>query len=184
MGVVYRARQISLNRTVALKMILTGQLATSAELRRFYQEAEAAAALDHPGIVPIFEVGEHEGHHFYSMAFIDGNSLSQRVTDGPLPPHEAADLLRQVAEAVEYAHRKGVIHRDLKPGNVLIDAQNCPRVTDFGLAKKLDTDSSLTLTGCVMGTPSYMPPEQAAGPCPRSAPRRIFTRSERCSTAC
>jgi WD40 repeat protein/tRNA A-37 threonylcarbamoyl transferase component Bud32/tetratricopeptide (TPR) repeat protein len=163
MGVVYKARQISLNRTVALKMILSGQLATDAEVRRFYQEAEAAAGLDHPGIVPIFEVGEHDGHHFYSMSYVEGRSLSQRMAAGPLPAQPAADLVRQVAEAVEYAHRRGVIHRDLKPGNVLVDAQNCPRVTDFGLAKKLDTDSSLTVTGSVMGTPSYMPPEQAAG---------------------
>src|SRR5262245_9371062 len=121
MGVVYRARQVSLNRAVALKMILAGQLATEAEVRRFYQEAEAAAGLDHPGIVPIYEVGQHEGQHYYAMGFIEGCSLTQRVAEGPLPLAEAANLVRQAAEAVEYAHHRGVIHRDLKPANVLID---------------------------------------------------------------
>jgi len=163
MGVVYRARQISLNRPVALKMILAGQLAGDDEVKRFYLEAEAAANLDHPGIVPIYEIGEHDGQHFFSMGFVEGTSLAAKVADGPLPPHEAAELVRQVADAVEYAHAKGVIHRDLKPANVLIDAQGRPKVTDFGLAKKLQADSGLTHTGQVMGTPSYMPPEQAEG---------------------
>jgi len=163
MGVVYRARQISLNRPVALKMILAGQLASDDEVKRFYLEAEAAANLEHPGIVPIYEIGEHEGQHFFSMGFVEGTSLAAKVADGPLPPREAATLTMQVAETMQYAHERGVIHRDLKPANVLLDAHGQPKVTDFGLAKKLKADSSLTHTGQVMGTPSYMPPEQAEG---------------------
>ncbi|MCY2962424.1 MAG: protein kinase [Planctomycetota bacterium] len=163
MGVVYQARQVNLNRIVALKMILAGELANEAEIKRFYAEAEAAAALDHPGIVPIFEIGEHEGQHFYSMAFVPGDSLANRVAGGPVPPTEAAQLMHKVAEAVEYAHSRGIIHRDLKPGNVLIDSTGQPRVTDFGLAKQLARGSELTGTGQILGTPSYMPPEQAAG---------------------
>jgi eukaryotic-like serine/threonine-protein kinase len=163
MGVVYRARQVSLNRPVALKMILAGNLAGSDDVKRFHIEAEAAANLDHPGIVPIYEIGEHDGQHFFSMGFVEGTGLAAKVSDGPLPPREAAELTKQVAEAMHYAHDKGVIHRDLKPGNVLLDSQGRPKVTDFGLAKKLQGDSGLTQTGQVMGTPSYMPPEQAEG---------------------
>ena len=160
MGVVYRARQVSLNRPVALKMILAGQLAGDDEVKRFYLEAEAAANLDHPGIVPIYEIGEHEGQHYFSMGFVEGTSLAAKVADGPLLPREAATLTMRVAEAVQFAHGKGVIHRDLKPANVLLDSQGQPKMTDFGLAKKLQADSGLTHTGQVMGTPSYMPPEQ------------------------
>jgi WD40 repeat protein/tRNA A-37 threonylcarbamoyl transferase component Bud32 len=163
MGVVFKARQISLNRPVALKMILAGQLANETDVRRFYTEAEAAAILDHPGIVPIFEVGQHEGQHYFSMGFVEGQSLSQRLAEGPLPPREAAALLIKVAEAIAYAHSRSVIHRDLKPGNILLDRHGHPRVTDFGLAKKLEADSGLTGSGQIMGTPSYMPPEQAGG---------------------
>ncbi len=163
MGVVFHARQVSLNRPVAVKMILAGQLANEVEVKRFYIEAQAAANLDHPGIVPIIEVGQHEGQHYFSMAFVEGQSLSRRLAEGPLPPREAAALLAKVAEAIEYAHRRGVIHRDLKPGNILLDRDGNPRVTDFGLAKKLESDSGLTGSGQVMGTPSYMPPEQARG---------------------
>jgi WD40 repeat protein len=163
MGVVFRARQMSLNRAVALKMILAGQLANETEVRRFYSEAEAAANLDHPGIVPIFEVGQHEGQHYFSMGFVEGQSVSQRLAAGPFPPREAAALLARVADAIEYAHQRGVIHRDLKPANILIDQSGSPRVTDFGLAKKLQSDSALTGSGQIMGTPSYMPPEQAGG---------------------
>jgi WD40 repeat protein len=163
MGVVFEARQMSLNRPVALKMILAGQLADDTDVRRFRTEAEAAANLDHPGIVPIFEVGQHEGQHYFSMGFIEGQSLSERLTEGPLPVREAAALLVKVAEAIEYAHRRGVIHRDLKPANILLDANGNPRVTDFGLAKRVQGDSNLTGSGQIMGTPSYMPPEQAGG---------------------
>jgi hypothetical protein len=163
MGVVFEARQTSLNRKVALKMILAGQLAHETDVKRFYTEAEAAANLDHPGIVPIFEVGQHEGQHYFSMGFVEGQSLSQRLTDGPLQSREAAVLMAAVADAIEYAHQCGVIHRDLKPGNILLDQKGNPRVTDFGLAKKLEGDSGLTGSGQIMGTPSYMPPEQAGG---------------------
>jgi WD40 repeat protein/predicted Ser/Thr protein kinase len=163
MGIVYQARQVSLNRIVALKMILAGQLATEADVRRFRHEAEAAASLDHSGIVPVYEVGEHEGLHYFSMGFVEGESLAHKVAAGPLPAALAADLVCAVAEAVQYAHEHGVIHRDLKPANVLIDSQGRPKVTDFGLAKRIGGDSGLTATGQVMGTPSYMAPEQAAG---------------------
>jgi Protein kinase domain len=163
MGVVFRARQTSLNRTVALKMILAGQLANDTDVKRFYTEAEAAANLDHPGIVPIFEVGQHEGQHYFSMGFVEGQSLSQRLADGPLPTREAAELIRRVSQAIEYAHQHGVIHRDLKPANILLDQAGNPRVTDFGLAKKVQGDSGPTGSGQIMGTPSYMPPEQAGG---------------------
>ena len=148
---------------VALKMILAGQLARAADVRRFHREAEAAANLDHPGIVPIYEVGEHEGQHYFSMGFIEGESLAQRVARGPMPPRKAAELIRQIAESVQYAHERGVIHRDLKPANVLLDLHGKPRITDFGLAKTIPDDRGLTATGQVMGTPSYMPPEQASG---------------------
>jgi WD40 repeat protein/serine/threonine protein kinase len=163
MGVVFQARQMSLNRPVALKMILAGQLANETDVKRFYTEAEAAANLDHPGIVPIYEVGQHEGQHYFSMGLVEGQSLSQRLTQGPLPGREAAELMVKVAEAIDYAHQHGVIHRDLKPANVLLDKHGNPRVTDFGLAKKIQGDSGLTGSGQIMGTPSYMPPEQAGG---------------------
>jgi serine/threonine protein kinase/WD40 repeat protein len=163
MGVVYKARQETLNRTVALKMILGGQLATEADVRRFRAEAEAAARLDHPGIVPVFEVGQHEGQHYFSMAFVEGESLAHRLARGLPAPREAAELTRQVAEAVAYAHVEGVVHRDLKPANILIDRDGRPRLTDFGLARRVEGGSGLTATGQIVGTPSYMPPEQASG---------------------
>ena len=163
MGVVYKAVDRKLNRTVALKVTRAGPLASFDEAKRFQTEAEAAAKLDHPHIVPIYEVGEADGIHFISMAFVEGTSLAERVSKGPLPPREAAALLRSVAAAVAYAHSQGVIHRDLKPGNIMLDAADTPRVTDFGLAKRTDADSSLTQAGQVMGTPNYMPPEQAEG---------------------
>ncbi|WP_372894348.1 protein kinase [Stieleria sp.] len=163
MGVVFKARQINLNRIVALKMILAGELAGEEEIRRFKSEAEAAAQLDHPGIVPIFEIGEYDGKHYFSMGFVDGESLAAHMPDGPLPPKEAAELTTKICAAVQYAHEKGVIHRDLKPGNVLMDPNGIPRVTDFGLAKQVAGESDLTRTGQIIGTPAYMPPEQASG---------------------
>jgi tRNA A-37 threonylcarbamoyl transferase component Bud32 len=163
MGVVYKARQRRLNRIVALKMILAGELASAEQIRRFYVEAEAAAKLDHPGIVPVFEVGQVGNQHFYSMAFVEGASVATPLKSGRYPPKLAAQIVAQVADAIHYAHQQGVIHRDLKPQNVLIDGQGRPRVTDFGLARNVAFDSTLTASGQVMGTPSYMPPEQALG---------------------
>lgn len=163
MGLVYRAEQRSLKRIVALKVLLAGSHAAEEEVARFLREAEAAAALDHPAIVPVHEVGQHAGQYFFSMGFVAGRSLAQRLADGPLPPREAAELTKTVAAAIDYAHQQGVIHRDLKPGNILLDDQGDPRVTDFGLAKRVSGDGELTATGQVLGTPSYMPPEQASG---------------------
>jgi len=163
MGVVYRARQLSLNRPVALKMILSGGLATEAEVKRFQAEAEAIARLHHPNIVAIHEIGFHEGRHFFSMDFVAGKDLDALVRDGPLPAAEAARLLEAVARAIHYAHQQGILHRDLKPSNVLLDGQGQPRVTDFGLAKQMGSDADLTLSGQVLGSPNFMPPEQATG---------------------
>jgi WD40 repeat protein/tRNA A-37 threonylcarbamoyl transferase component Bud32 len=162
MGIVYKARQKTLNRTVALKMILGGNLASPDEVQRFKLEAEAAAQLEHPGIVPIHEVGEHAGQHYFSMGYVEGGSLATRLKKGPLPPREAASLMRQVALSVEYAHRNNIIHRDIKPANILLDKDGNPKVSDFGLAKGLRSDSNLTIAGQVVGTASYMPPEQAS----------------------
>src|SRR5580658_10917071 len=162
MGVVWKARQISLNRTVALKMILAGKLASEAEVQRFRREAEAAANLQHPNIVAIHEVREQDGQHYYSMDYIEGRDLAAMVSEnGPLPPERAADCVKTIAEAVHFAHQRGTLHRDLKPQNVLMDAAGVPHITDFGLAKFLARDESLTQSGAAMGSPSYMPPEQA-----------------------
>jgi serine/threonine-protein kinase len=172
MGVVFKARQVSLKRTVAVKVLLSGQFASAEFIRRFRAEAEAAAHLQHPNIVAIHEVGEHEGQHYFSMDYVEGQSLAALVRENPLPARRAAAYVRTIAEAVHFAHQHGVIHRDLKPSNVLIDTNDQPRVTDFGLAKRFVTKSEianrkseidLTLSGAIVGTPSYMSPEQASG---------------------
>jgi serine/threonine protein kinase len=163
MGVVYRARQMKLNRIVALKMILAGRLAAEDDITRFRTEAEAAARLQHPHIVAVHEVGEIDGQHYFSMDFIEGTSLAQKLQPGPMPGRVAARYIRLMARAVHYAHKQGILHRDLKPSNILIDAEDEPHITDFGLAKRLGGDSGQTRTGVVLGTPSYMAPEQAAG---------------------
>ncbi len=166
MGVVYKARQVSLNRVVAVKMILTGQFASEAEVNRFRSEAQAAASLNHRNIVGIYEVGEHQGHHYYSMPFLEGRNLAQLVESGQWRPGdgtEAARLVAKIARAVQYAHDAGIVHRDLKPGNILLGPDGEPRVTDFGLAKQVRGKAHLTLTGHLMGTPSFMAPEQARG---------------------
>ena len=179
MGVVYKARQISLDRIVALKTILSGQFASPADVERFYVEARAAANLQHPNIVAIHEVGQEDGEgdesgqHYFSMDYVDGKSLAALVEKGPLPVERAVGYLKRIAEAIDFAHRLGILHRDLKPSNILIDKFDQPRVTDFGLAKRMGvrdvpvsggssepTDSGLTTAGEVLGTPSYMPPEQ------------------------
>src|SRR5213594_4071776 len=164
MGIVYKARQMSLNRMVAVKMILAGQFATAQIAQRFRGEAAAAGTLQHPNIVAIHEIGMHEGQHFFSMDYVEGQNLAQLVGIRPLPPHKAARYVKVIAEAIHYAHQQGILHRDLKPSNVLIDAAtDQPRVTDFGLAKRIDGESSLTVTGQVLGSPNFMPPEQAGG---------------------
>jgi serine/threonine-protein kinase len=161
MGVVYKARHEGLNRLVALKMIRPG--GDLEERARFKAEAEAVARLQHPNIVQIHEVAEHDGRPFLSLEYCGGGSLSDRLDGTPLPPAEAATLIETLARAMGHAHRHGIIHRDLKPANVLLTAAGVPKITDFGLARHLDSDRGLTQTGAVVGTPSYMAPEQASG---------------------
>src|SRR5262245_28985945 len=163
MGVVWKARQVSLNRVVAVKLLLAGKFSSEEFVKRFQAEAEAAANLQHPNIVAIHEVGEHEGQHYFSMDFVEGQSLAERARDGPLPPERAARYVKTIAEALQYAHQRAILHRDLKPSNILIDSEDRPRITDFGLAKRLNQDSDMTLSGQLLGTPHYMSPEQARG---------------------
>ncbi len=163
MGVVYQARQVSLNRPVALKMIKAGVLADEVDLRRFQNEAEAVALLDHPGIVAVYEVGEHDGQRYFSMKLVEGGNLADRLDEFKDSPKAVAALLAEVAEAVHHAHMRGILHRDLKPANILVDVEGHPHVTDFGLAKRVEDDAGMTLSGAILGTPSYMAPEQAVG---------------------
>ena len=163
MGVVYKARQVSLNRIVALKMILAGDFSSAAMVERFQTEAEAGARLEHPGIVPIYEIGAHEGQHYFSMRFVEGGTLRKAMARKKFTPRRATELMAKVAHAVHHAHQHGILHRDLKPGNILLDAAGEPLVADFGMAKILEHDSTLTQSALVVGTPSYMAPEQAAG---------------------
>src|SRR5213079_2492514 len=162
-GVVFRARQKSLNRIVALKVISLGQWASKAHLKRFRLEAEAAARLEHPGIVPIHEVGERDGSCYFSMKFVEGGQLDEVARREPMPIRRATELIANVARTVHYAHEHGILHRDIKPGNILLDAKGEPHLTDFGLARLVESESSVTHTLEVLGTPSYMAPEQAVG---------------------
>jgi len=162
-GVVFRARQKSLNRIVALKVIALGQWATQAHLKRFRLEAEAAASLDHPCIVPIYEIGERDGQCYFSMKFIEGGQLDEVVKQSPMPIQRAVELVAKLARTAQYAHEHGILHRDIKPGNILLDKVGEPHLTDFGLARLVESESTVTRTVEVLGTPSYMAPEQAAG---------------------
>lgn len=167
MGVVYRARQVSLNRPVALKMILSGRLASPSDRSRFRAESAAAAKLVHPNIVTVYEVGEYEGRPYFAMEHVEGETLSRRLTGGPLSPRDAAAMVAGLAEGVSAAHQQGIIHRDIKPSNVLLPAGGAPaaaKITDFGLAKHVTGNGTpLTASGAILGTPGYMSPEQAAG---------------------
>src|SRR6476646_10371838 len=162
-GVVFRARQKSLNRIVALKVIGLGQWATQSHLKRFRLEAEAAASLDHACIVPIYEVGERDGQCYFSMKFVEGGQLDEVVKDAPMSIPHAVELIAKVARTVDYAHEHGILHRDIKPGNILLDTKGEPHLTDFGLARLVESESTVTHALEVLGTPSYMAPEQAAG---------------------
>jgi len=162
-GVVFRARQKSLNRIVALKVISLGQWASKVHLKRFRLEAEAAARLEHPGIVPIHEVGERDGSCYFSMKFVEGGQLDEVVRRAPMSIRQATELIAKVARTVHYAHEHGILHRDIKPGNILLDVKGEPHLTDFGLARLVESESSVTHTLDVLGTPSYMAPEQAVG---------------------
>ena len=163
MGVVFKAHQIALNRPVALKVVKSGGFASEAELIRFQNEAEAVAQLDHPHIVPIYEVSQVRGQHFFTMKLVSGNSLDKRLAEFASDFRASARLVATVAQAVHHAHQRGILHRDLKPANVLVDEQGGPHVTDFGLAKRLDASQEATHSGVMLGTPSYMAPEQASG---------------------
>lgn len=163
MGIVYKARQKSLNRIIALKVIRSSGSASKADIKRFQTEAESAAKLKHPHIVTVYEVGEHEGQPYFTMPYVSGCNLASIVADHPLSPELAVKYALAMAEAIEYAHREGILHRDLKPSNILIDGNDRVQVTDFGLATQVGNDSELTRTGQIIGTPSYMSPEQASG---------------------
>ncbi len=171
MGVVYKALHTRLDRLVALKMVLAGAHASPEELARFSIESQAVAQLQHPGIVQIYEVGEHDGLPYFSLEFVSGGSLAHKIGGKPQPTREAAGMVHELALAVREAHRRNIIHRDLKPANVLLTPDGRPKITDFGLAKRLDSDSEQTHTGAIMGSPSYMAPEQAWGQTHEIGPR-------------
>jgi serine/threonine protein kinase len=170
MGVIFQAQHEKLNRIVAVKMIKSGALASHAEVSRFHAEAKSAAGLDHPNIVPVYDSGQWEGLHYFSMALIEGHTLGSKIAKEPLSIEASVLLAKKVASAIGYAHSRGVIHRDLKPGNILIDDKNEPRITDFGLAHNLNQDQQLTTDGQILGTPAYMPPEQARGQAKAATP--------------
>ena len=155
-GIVYRARQKSLNRTVALKVIGLGHWATETHVKRFRREAEAAASLEHPGIVPIYEIGERDGACYFSMKFIEGGQLDEVVSRQPMPSRGAAEVIAKLARTIRYAHEHGILHRDIKPGNILVDKNREPLLTDFGLARLVEAESTITRTREALGTPSYM----------------------------
>jgi serine/threonine-protein kinase len=161
MGVVWRAREVARDRTVALKQLAHGLASTPQDVERFWVESKAAAQLAHPHIVPVFQVGECDGQPYFTMQYIEGTTLARKLAEGPMPAQDAARMLIPVCRAVQYAHDRGVLHRDLKPSNILIDRQGNAYISDFGLAKRIDVDPTLTPTGAILGTPSYMPPEQA-----------------------
>ena len=165
MGIVYEAIRKSDNEVVAIKMILKGDFATKAEKERFRAEAEAARRLNHPNIVPIYEIGEHEGLPYFCMKLIRGQTLSEKLIRGPMLPRKAAEIMASISDAISYAHEQGVLHRDLKPSNIILDQKGIPHLADFGLAKAIagPAGASLTRTGAILGTPAYMSPEQAAG---------------------
>ena len=163
MGVVYKARQKTLNRIVAVKMVLAGHLASDQDIKRFEEEAKTAATLKHRSIVPIHEVGRNHGQHYFSMDFVDGPNLAEVIRTDPPSPKKAARIIQEVAEAVNYAHQEGIVHRDIKPSNILIDPSGDVQITDFGLALRVGDGSQLTQSGQILGTPAYMPPEQALG---------------------
>ena len=162
MGIVYKAHHSKLNRVVAVKTIVTGKQSDAIASERFRREAEAAARLSHPGIVQVYEIGEQDGVLYFSMGFVQGLSLADYLRDSTLSPKRAAEVVAQIAAAVQYAHNAGIVHRDLKPANILLDENDCPKIVDFGLAQMIDRDG-LTMTGATVGTPSYMSPEQASG---------------------
>ena len=163
MGVVYRARHLRLDRPVALKMLLAGSYAGQEERERFQHEAEAVAGLRHANIVQLYDAGDLDGRPYFTMEFVEGGSLAQKIAGMPQPVRPSAALLMEVAEAVHFAHQSGIVHRDLNPANILLATDGTAKVTDFGLARRLEGDSGLTLSGVPMGTPSYMAPEQARG---------------------
>jgi serine/threonine protein kinase len=180
MGVVYKARQRSLNRTVALKLLVSGAYSSESLLRRFQIEAESAAGLQHPGIVAIHECGEQDNQPYYAMEYVTGRNLSEVSNGQPLESRRAATYLRAIAEAVHYAHTRGILHRDLKPANVLIDLDDRPRITDFGLAKQLHGQTDVTVAGQMLGSPNYSSPAGRR----RWASRATSIRWGRCSTTC